>query len=109
MITDLKQHHYDMLTLGQYLQPSLHHLAVKRYLTPAEFDQLADFARNAGFKYVASGPMVRSSYFAEHQVYSSFIPTNKAWLSNAWFFYSKNKSASITSSNNNDCMPFERQ
>jgi lipoic acid synthetase len=57
-----------MLTLGQYLQPSLHHLPVKRYLTPEEFDQLADFAQNAGFKYVASGPMVRSSYFAEHQV-----------------------------------------
>jgi lipoic acid synthetase len=68
VITALKQHQCDMLTLGQYLQPSLHHLPVKRYLTPEEFDQLADFAQNAGFKYVASGPMVRSSYFAEHQV-----------------------------------------
>ncbi|MEE9411999.1 MAG: lipoyl synthase [Methylococcales bacterium] len=68
VISDLKQHQCDMLTLGQYLQPSLHHLSVKRYVRPDEFDQLADFARKAGFKYVASGPMVRSSYFAEHQV-----------------------------------------
>ncbi|HFD12204.1 MAG TPA: lipoyl synthase [Crenotrichaceae bacterium] len=68
VISDLKQHHCDMLTLGQYLQPSHHHLAVKHYLSPEEFDQLADFAKRIGFKYVASGPMVRSSYFAEHQL-----------------------------------------
>ena len=67
-IADLKQHDCDMLTLGQHLQPSIHHFPVKRYWTPAEFDQLAVFAKNIGFKYVASGPMVRSSYFAEHQV-----------------------------------------
>ena len=67
VISDLKQHYCDMLTLGQYLQPSLHHLPVKRYLTPDEFDHLADYAKDIGFKYVASGPMVRSSYFAEHQ------------------------------------------
>lgn len=67
VVSDLIEHQCDMLTLGQYLQPSPHHLAVERYLTPDEFDELADFARSIGFRYVASGPMVRSSYFAEHQ------------------------------------------
>ena len=67
VIIDLKEHDCDMLTLGQYLQPSLHHLPVKDYVTPEAFNDLADFAKTVGFKYVASGPMVRSSYFAEHQ------------------------------------------
>ncbi|MBN2032278.1 MAG: lipoyl synthase [Deltaproteobacteria bacterium] len=57
-----------MLTLGQYLQPSKHHLSVKRYVTPDAFDRWKMIALRTGFKAVASGPFVRSSYQA-HQLY----------------------------------------
>jgi lipoic acid synthetase len=67
VLKDLRAHDCDMLTLGQYLQPSLSHLAVERFVTPEEFDQLADIARDLGFSNVASGPMVRSSYHADQQ------------------------------------------
>jgi lipoic acid synthetase len=57
----------DILTLGQYLQPSRRHLAVERYVTPAEFADLRGVALNIGFRHVESGPLVRSSYHAwEH-------------------------------------------
>jgi lipoic acid synthetase len=56
-----------MLTLGQYLAPSVHHLSVERYVTPAEFEELGDTAREMGFSHVASGPLVRSSYHADQQ------------------------------------------
>ena len=64
---DLRAHDCDMLTLGQYLQPGKDHLPVERFVTPAEFDALADTARELGFSNVASGPMVRSSYHADLQ------------------------------------------
>jgi lipoic acid synthetase len=64
---DLREHQVDMLTLGQYLQPSRHHIPVARYVTPTEFDQLRVFAQNLGFVHVASGPLVRSSYHADRQ------------------------------------------
>ncbi len=67
VLKDLRAHDCDMLTLGQYLQPSLSHLAVDRFVTPEEFNQLADIARELGFSNVASGPMVRSSYHADLQ------------------------------------------
>lgn len=67
VLKDLRAHNCDMLTLGQYLQPSLSHLAVERFVTPEEFDQLADIARELGFSKIASGPMVRSSYHADQQ------------------------------------------
>ena len=67
VLKDLRAHDCDMLTLGQYLQPSLSHLAVDRFVTPEEFGQLADIARDLGFSNVASGPMVRSSYHADLQ------------------------------------------
>lgn len=67
VLEDLRAHNCDRLTLGQYLQPSKHHLPVIRYVTPDEFDQLAEFARDLGFENVASGPMVRSSYHADKQ------------------------------------------
>ena len=67
VMVDLRAHGCDMLTLGQYLQPSQHHLPVSRYVTPLEFDQLADIGRALGFVNVASGPMVRSSYHADLQ------------------------------------------
>ena len=64
---DLRAHGCAMLTLGQYLQPSRHHLPVARFVTPGEFDQLGDIGRRMGFSHVASGPMVRSSYHADLQ------------------------------------------
>lgn len=66
VLRDLRAHGVDMLTLGQYLQPSQHHLPVQRYVAPEDFDRLGAIAREMGFKHVASGPLVRSSYHAEH-------------------------------------------
>ena len=66
VLKDLRAHGVDMLTLGQYLQPSAHHLSVQRYVSPEGFEQLGKVARELGFRHVASGPLVRSSYHAEH-------------------------------------------
>jgi lipoic acid synthetase len=63
-LADLRDAGCDYLTLGQYLQPSLQHLPVVRYVPPEEFDELGALARNMGFRKVASGPFVRSSYHA---------------------------------------------
>ncbi len=67
VMRDLREHGCDMLTLGQYLQPSADHLPVVRFVTPEEFDALRRRGEALGFANVASGPMVRSSYHAEHQ------------------------------------------
>ncbi len=67
VLQDLRVHNVEMLTLGQYLQPSQHHLPVARYVTPQEFDELGEYAKSIGFTSVASGPMVRSSYHADLQ------------------------------------------
>lgn len=64
-MTDLYQHGCTILTVGQYLQPSVKHLPVERYYEPAEFDELKRLAESIGFKSVASAPFVRSSYEAE--------------------------------------------
>ena len=72
MLNDLRAHDVDMLTLGQYLQPSAHHLSVKRYVTPDEFEELKLIAIDLGFTQVASGPMVRSSYHADLQASGKF-------------------------------------
>ena len=69
VMRDLRAHDCDMLTLGQYLQPSVHHLAVDRYVHPDEFDRLGELGHALGFKHVASGPMVRSSYHADRQAH----------------------------------------
>ncbi|MEM1243737.1 MAG: lipoyl synthase [Pseudomonadota bacterium] len=66
-LVHLREHNVDMLTLGQYLQPSLYHMPVARYVTPTEFDELGEFAKSIGFSNVASGPLVRSSYHADKQ------------------------------------------
>jgi len=63
-LQDMRDYGVDFITLGQYLRPSKKHLAIKRFVPPKEFDELADFAREIGFKAVASGPLVRSSYRA---------------------------------------------
>lgn len=65
VMEDMRRHQVDMLTIGQYLQPSVHHLAVKRYYTPDEFEWFAQEGRKMGFTHVASGAMVRSSYHAD--------------------------------------------
>ncbi|MDX1916021.1 MAG: lipoyl synthase [Methylophilus sp.] len=69
VMQDLRAHHVSMLTLGQYLQPSVHHLPVMRYVEPAIFDDLKSKANAMGFNNAASGPMVRSSYHADVQAH----------------------------------------
>jgi lipoic acid synthetase len=69
-LADLRSIGCDLLTLGQYLQPSSRHLPVERYLPPAEFDDLGRLARGLGFVDVASGPFVRSSYHADEMATS---------------------------------------
>ena len=64
VFADLRQVGCDMLTLGQYLQPTGDHLPVERYVPPEEFDEIGELARKLGFRFVASGPFVRSSYHA---------------------------------------------
>lgn len=64
VFADLLDHGVDFLTLGQYLQPTLDSLPVERYVPPEEFDELGAIAKKMGFKKVASGPLVRSSYHA---------------------------------------------
>lgn len=79
VMRDMRAHDIDMVTLGQYLQPSKNHLPVKRFVTPEEFKELGDIAKQMGFHRVASGPMVRSSYHADQQAHGedvSGLPTN---------------------------------
>ncbi len=65
VMRDLRAHDVDMLTIGQYLQPSRHHLTVTRYVDPAVFEEFARQAETLGFMHAACGPLVRSSYHAE--------------------------------------------
>jgi lipoic acid synthetase len=67
VLKDLRAHDVDMLTVGQYLQPSGHHLPVERFVTPEQFVEFERIALEMGFRNVASGPMVRSSYHADRQ------------------------------------------
>ncbi|MGB2131612.1 MAG: lipoyl synthase, partial [Marinobacterium sp.] len=67
VMRDLRAHDVDMITIGQYLQPSRNHLALDRYVTPAEFAEFERIAKELGFTHVASGPLVRSSYHADLQ------------------------------------------
>ena len=67
VMQDLVEHKVDMLTLGQYLQPTKHHAPVVRYVHPDEFDELKEYGDSIGFSHVASGPLVRSSYHADQQ------------------------------------------
>lgn len=64
----LRQVDCDVLTLGQYLQPTKNHLAVKEYIHPKQFDKLREIGLEMGFKFVESGPLVRSSYRAERHI-----------------------------------------
>ena len=72
VMRDMRDHDVDMVTLGQYLQPSRDHLALERYVHPDEFAELARDAKALGFSHVASGPLVRSSYPADLQAKGEF-------------------------------------
>lgn len=67
VLQDLKAHDVDMVTLGQYLQPSKDHLKVERFVHPDEFEELRLYGEQLGFTHIASGPLVRSSYHADKQ------------------------------------------
>jgi lipoyl synthase len=73
VLEDLREHDCDMVTIGQYLQPSRFHLPVERFVHPDEFDLLGGFATDIGFTNVASGPMVRSSYHADMQAQGQLV------------------------------------
>ncbi len=66
-LDDMRAHHIEMLTIGQYLQPSRDHLPVQRFVHPDEFREYAEYAHRIGFAKVAAGPLVRSSYHADRQ------------------------------------------
>ena len=67
VLNNLREVRVDMVTIGQYLQPTRQHLSVERYYTPQEFDEYRDYAYSIGFGNVAAGPLVRSSYHADQQ------------------------------------------
>ncbi len=68
VMRDLRKWDVDILTIGQYLRPSREHLPIQRYYTPEEFEALKTFGKQIGFRWVESGPLVRSSYHAAEQV-----------------------------------------
>ena len=72
-LRDLRAHDVQMVTIGQYLQPTAHHHPVIRYWTPNEFDELRNFGEQLGFSHVASGPLVRSSYHADVQAHAAGV------------------------------------
>jgi lipoyl synthase len=73
VMRDLRAHDVDMLTIGQYLQPSPHHLPVERYVEPEMFVKFEEEAKRLGFKHAAVGAMVRSSYHADRQAHEAGI------------------------------------
>ncbi len=73
VMRDMREHDIDMLTIGQYLQPSRDHLPVDRYVHPDEFDEYTAIAKELGFKHAACGPLVRSSYHADKQAHGEEV------------------------------------
>lgn len=69
----MREHDIEMITIGQYLQPSKHHSPVLRYVTPAQFKDLEDYAYQLGFKHAAVGALVRSSYHADVQAHNAGV------------------------------------
>ena len=67
-LIDLKEHNVDIVTIGQYLQPSKKHLPVKNFIDPSQFKKYEEFGKNLGFRHVESGPLVRSSYKAQKHI-----------------------------------------
>ena len=74
VMRDLREHQLDILTIGQYLRPSPLHLPVYRYVHPREFQEFHDIGLELGFRWVESGPLVRSSYHAEGQAQALAVP-----------------------------------
>ena len=74
VMRDLREHQLDILTIGQYLRPSSLHLPVYRYVHPSEFQEFHDIGLELGFRWVESGPLVRSSYHAEGQAQALAVP-----------------------------------
>jgi lipoic acid synthetase len=70
-LNDLRAHAVDMVTVGQYLQPTAHHHPVVRYWTPDEFAAIEGHGKALGFRHVASGPLVRSSYHADEMAHAA--------------------------------------
>lgn len=68
-IEDIAKANVDVITIGQYLQPTKKHLAVKKFITPEEFNEFGAFAKKLGFRHVESSPLVRSSYHAEKHIH----------------------------------------
>ena len=73
VMRDLRAHDVEMLTLGQYLQPTQGHLPVLRYVEPARFSQFEQEALAMGFRHAACGPLVRSSYHADQQAHQAGV------------------------------------
>lgn len=73
VMRDMRDHNINMLTIGQYLQPSKDHLPVQRYVTPEEFEEYKKFADELGFERAACGPLVRSSYHADQQAHGEEV------------------------------------
>jgi lipoic acid synthetase len=74
VMQDMREHHIDRLTLGQYLAPSSHHLPVRRYVHPDTFKMFEAKAYEIGFQHAAVGAMVRSSYHADQQAAAALMP-----------------------------------
>ena len=79
VMRDLREWGVEILTLGQYLQPSKQHLPIERYVTPDEFAALKAYGLEIGFRWVESGPLVRSSYHAEQQVHALSLVHRKLY------------------------------
>lgn len=73
VMKDLRAHGVDMLTIGQYLQPSKHHFPMDRFVHPEEFERYEQVAKELGFKHAACGPLVRSSYHADKQAHGERV------------------------------------
>ena len=73
VMKDLRAHDVDMLTIGQYLAPSAHHLPVRRYVHPDVFKRFEEAAYEMGFSHAAVGAMVRSSYHADQQAHAAGV------------------------------------
>lgn len=82
-MADLRAIDVDILTLGQYLQPTERHLRVREYVTPEKFDFWKEYGESLGFVFVASGPLVRSSYRAGELFVQNFVRRKKAELVSA--------------------------
>lgn len=73
VMRDMREHNIDMITIGQYLQPSKDHLPVARYVHPDEFEAYTQYGKELGFKHAACGPLVRSSYHADKQAHNEDV------------------------------------